>query len=159
MNRKGNRKEIFNLNNKECREKFKEATTALNNNNYLSSAFDTSDDINTQTKVFLKKLENIVHKCFKMIRIKEKNDGEKETLYKKWKSLKNKTDKQSQTEYKEVEEILASKFSGEYFEKIKKRTENIDIEDSAINYGALWNLKKDLLGILKKQKSWNVERC
>ena len=117
MNRKGNRKEIFNLNNKECREKFKEATTALNNNNYLSSAFDTSDDINTQTKVFLKKLENIVHKCLKKIRIKEKNDGEKETLYKKWKSLKNKTDKQSQTEYKEVEEILAREYSEEYFEK------------------------------------------
>ena len=138
------RTEVFNLKNKEGQDKFKDATAALNNNNYLLSVFDTSEDINTQTKVFLKKLENIIHKCFRKIRIKEKCDGEKETLYKKWKSLKNKTDDKSRTEYKEVEEILARKYSKEYFEKIQKRTENMNSEDSPINYGSLWNLKKDL---------------
>ena len=98
----------------------------------------------TQTRIFLKRLGTIVQKCFKKIRIKEKYDDEKETLYKKWKLLNIKTDEKSKKEYQETEKLLAQKYAKEYFEKIKKQTENIDCEDSAINYGKLWNLKKDL---------------
>ena len=65
-------------------------------------------------------------------------------MYKKWKLLNIKTDEKSKKEYQETEKLLAQKYAKEYFEKIKKQTENIDCEDSAINYGKLWNLKKDL---------------
>ena len=58
------REEIFNLKNKDCQKVFREATTALNNNNYLSEVFDDNTDINLSTEKFIKRLNKTIHKCF-----------------------------------------------------------------------------------------------
>ena len=49
---------VFNLKNKACQQIFKRETT---NTNKLSKVFETNDDINLQTKKFLKLLKGIVH--------------------------------------------------------------------------------------------------
>ena len=43
---KEKRIELFNLKNRDCQESFKEATTAENNNKFLSSVFDKNEDLN-----------------------------------------------------------------------------------------------------------------
>ena len=141
---KNNRKEFFNLKNRECKRKFKEATKVANNNYNLSSVFDSDDDLITLTNTFIKKLDKVIHKCFRKIRVTEKKDDEKDQLYKRWKLLKNKTDEKSKDEFKEVENTLSEKYSKEYCEKIKERTGSVDSEDGGLIMGSLWNLKKDL---------------
>ena len=87
-----NKIEICNLKNKECQKMFKKETSSWKNNENLSATFDDDGDLNEQTEKFLKKLEKLIHKCFKKIKIKQKVDKEKEALFRKWKSLTNKTD-------------------------------------------------------------------
>ena len=62
-----NRKEMFNLKNKDCQELFKEATTAAVNNKYLSSVFDDEGDVNEVTERFLKRLNKTINKCFRKV--------------------------------------------------------------------------------------------
>ena len=52
---------MFNLKNKTCQEAFKEATTAENNNSYLSSVFDEEGDVNTLTEKFMKRLNKMIY--------------------------------------------------------------------------------------------------
>ena len=141
---KNNRKEFFNLKNRECQRKFKEATKVANNYYNLSSVFDSDDDLNTLINTFIKKLDKVIHKCFRKMRVTEKKDDEKDQLYKRWKLLKNKTDEKSKDEFKEVENTLSEKYSKEYYEKIKERTWSVDSEDGGLIMGSLWNLKKEL---------------
>ena len=136
--------EVFNLKNRQCQEMFKRETSSSETNGNLSATFDQAGDLNNQTVKFLKKLEKTIYKCFKKIRIKERVDKEKENLFKKWRSLKNKNDEKSKAELKKVEKELSDKYADEYFEKIKKQVGNIDCLDGNMNSGSLWNLKKDL---------------
>ena len=138
------RREVFNLKNAECQKAFKEATTIENNNYYLSSVFDEKCDINIVTEKFMKRLQKIISKCFRKVRIKEKIDHEKEELYKKWKNLKKNLDDSNKIEFEEIERELAVKYAHEFFEKIKKETDGIDCEDGGQNSGQLWNLKKQI---------------
>ena len=138
------RRELFNLKNAECQKAFKEATTIENNNYYLSSVFDEKCDINIVTEKFMKRLQKIISKCFRKVRIKEKIDHEKEELYKKWKNLKKNLDDSNKIEFEEIERELAVKYAHEFFEKIKKETDGIDCEDGGQNSGQLWNLKKQI---------------
>ena len=139
-----NRVEIYNLKNEACQAAFKKETSSEYNNHNLSAILDTKDDLNVVTNKFIKKLENIIKRCFKKVRIKEKKTDDKEVLYKKWKDLKNKTDVKSKAELKEVENTLADKYARDNFEKIKQRTGNTDSEDGGLKKDSLWNLKKEL---------------
>ena len=65
-------------------------------------------------------------------------------MYRKWKELKNKTDKSSIKELEEIENELAEKYAEENFNKIKDKTEMVDCEDGGMKSGTLWNLKKEL---------------
>ena len=58
--------EIFNFRNKANQKLFTEATSKTTK---LSEVFDTNQDINTQTKKFLKRLEKTMNKCFKKVRV------------------------------------------------------------------------------------------
>ena len=80
---KEKRNELFNLKNRECQERFKEATNSENNNHFLSSVFDDEEDLNVMTEKFLKRLQKTIHKCFRKIRITERVDSEKEDLRKR----------------------------------------------------------------------------
>ena len=80
--------EIYNLKNKQGQVKFKETTS---HTDYLSAVFDDeSEDLNISARRFLKRLNRIIHKCFKKIRITEKTDKETEALYDKWTKLQSK---------------------------------------------------------------------
>ena len=138
------RVELYNLKNEACQAAFKMETSAQFNNHNLSAIIETEDDLNTVTKKFIKKLENVIKRCFKKVRIKEKKFDEKDVLYKRWKDLKSKTDVKSKAELKEVENTLADKYVRDNFEKIKQRTGNTDSEDGGLRNDSLWNLKKEL---------------
>ena len=58
--------EIFNFRNKANQKLFTEAT---NKTTKLSEVFDANQDINTQTKKFLKILEKTMNKFFKKVRV------------------------------------------------------------------------------------------
>ena len=141
---KEERIELFNLKNKECQEKFKEATAEVTNNKYLSSAFDENENLNDATKQFIKRLQKTINKCFRKIRVTERIDKEKEDLFQRWKALKKKSDDKSKIELEKVERELAEKYAEEFFEKITEKTGGIDCEVGGINSGTLWNLKKEM---------------
>ena len=80
---KQKRIELFNLKNKDCQEEFKRETSTCVNGGFLSSVFDQEEDVHSLTKIFIKRLDKTIQKCFKKIRVKEKKDEVKEALYKK----------------------------------------------------------------------------
>jgi exonuclease III len=63
--------EIYNLKSKEGQEKFKEYTS---NTKMLSSVFNSSDDINTITNRFIKKLNGCISKSFRKVRVTKKDN-------------------------------------------------------------------------------------
>ena len=131
---------MFNLKNRACQEAFKEATTAAVNNRYLSSVFDEEGDINELTEKFLKRLNKLIHKCFRKVKIKAKVNKDEEDLYSRWKDLKKRDDNDSKVEMEEIE----NKLSRKYFEKITRNTGNIYPEDGGVDSGKLWNLKRQM---------------
>ena len=135
---------MFNLKNKTCQEAFKEATTAENNNSYLSSVFDEEGDVNTLTEKFMKRLNKTIYKCFKKVRIKNTINENKEDVFSKWRELKKKNDNNSKKELEELEKTIAEEYAKEYFEKLKENIGNIECEEGGINTGRLWNLKKNI---------------
>ena len=96
--------EVFILKNKQCQKSFKKQHPPVKKIVYL--CYFRS---NNQTERFLKKLEILIYKCFKKIRVTERVVKDKETLYKKWKSLKNKTEEKRKSELKGVEKTSMKK--------------------------------------------------
>ena len=78
---------IFNRKNKACQRIFKRETT---NANKLSTVFESNDDLNLQTKKFLKLLKNSVYKSFKRVKLRKDNFTEYEKLDTKWTSVRKK---------------------------------------------------------------------
>ena len=71
--------ELFNLKNKEGQQKFKELTSKPG---ILSDILkDNKDDIETVTNRFIKKLNKCLHKCFKKIRVHEKENKDLTKLF------------------------------------------------------------------------------
>ena len=95
------KREIFNLNNKQCQNTFKEDTDKTTQ---LSNIFDKDDDIQKLTKKFLKRLDGFITKHFKKIRVTDKVDRELEDLYTKKSELNNKTDPISKQKLVKIEE-------------------------------------------------------
>ena len=58
------RVEMFNLKDLSCQKKFFELTSS---SDYLSSVFDTEDDVDKSVERFLKRLNDVLHKCFRKI--------------------------------------------------------------------------------------------
>ena len=123
---------------------FREATTAINNNNYLSEVFEENNDINLSTEKFIKRLNKTIQKCFRKIRVTEKVDKEKQKLFEKWKKMKNDVSYKNKAEFEKLESLLAEKYAEEYVKKIHERMGGIDSEDGEIKSGKIWKLKKDL---------------
>ena len=139
---KQQRIELFNLKNKECQEKFKEATTSVNNNHYLSSVFDEKDDLENNTNKFMKRLNKTIYKCFKKVRVKERVDKDKEELFNTWKKMKNESN--SKEEFAELENELAEKYAKEYMNKIKDKIGDIECDEGGFTIGNIWKLKKEI---------------
>ena len=139
--------EIFNFKDDIAMKKFKDMT---NNNTFLSSVFDDDKNVDVQGKRFLKRLNGILHKCFKKIRIKNSSKSKKQieisNLIEQQKILKFKTDQTSKTKLKNVEEELIEKMSDDLYKIVKEEVKKINTENGGFNSGHLWQLKKKLSG-------------
>ena len=97
------RKEIFNLKNKECQQIFKENTTK---DKKLSKAAEEKEDLEIATASFLTVLDTKIKQSFKIIRIKDNHQQELKDLYKKRNELRTKKDRKSIEELKQVKAKL-----------------------------------------------------
>ena len=139
--KKHEKNEIYNLKNKQGQAKFKQETS---NNIYLSSAFDDeTEDLEVSTREFISRLNKMIKKCFKKIRITDKTDKLTEELYKKWRKLQGMEDDESKEMLELLEKELGDKIA-ENHQKIEKETGKYDCEDGGFHSGKLWNLKKHL---------------
>ena len=133
--------EILNFKDKKCQEKFQIETSK---NTYLSSAFSGNEGLNSQTELFLQRIDKICRKVFRTIKITNKREKDHESLYNQWNLLRHKSDKKSIEDCKELENELASKYSSQYIGKIENETSKIDAETGGFNSGSMWKLKKDM---------------
>ena len=132
---------MFNLKNKACQLTFREQTS---NSTLLSSIFDKEEDLNKATKMFLKRLDTCLYKCFKRIKVTERSNRELEDLFNRRKVLRQKDDDKSKEELKQVDEELADKCAEENKRKIMEEIAGIDCEKGGIHSGKLWKLRKKL---------------
>ena len=140
--KKHEKNEIYNMKNKQGQIKFKEETS---NNTYLSSVFDDeNEEIEISANRFINRLNNIIKKCFKKIRITNKPDKKTEDLYERWRVLQQKDDDKSKADLEAVEKELEKKIA-ENFKKISEETNKYNYEDGGFHSGKLWNLKKHLI--------------
>ena len=130
--------ELFNLKNEECQKLFKEATT---NNKNLLNVFEKHEDLNEAVGKFLKKINKLIHKCFRKIRIKpQKMIETQEKLYNRWREIKSKTDPESIQETEYIEKELAT----EYLLKIESAADDAESMENGLTSKKLWDLKKKL---------------
>ena len=133
--------ETFNLRNKECQLKFKEATS---NTNELSIIFDNKKDLNICTKKFLKRLDGFIHESFRKIRLTENKNTEIDELFQKRKILRGKDDNVSKDELEKVEEELAKRCAEDNRRLIMEEISGIECQEGGVSSGKLWNLRKKL---------------
>ena len=128
---------IFNLKNKECQKFFKKETSK----NCLANIFEEEKDLDKATEKFMKKLNKMLYKCFKKVKVKkDKVSNKEEGLYNRWKVLKDKEDVNSKAEKEDIEEELAE----EYFDKIKLASKDIDCIQGGNVSSEIWKLKKQI---------------
>ena len=135
------RMEVLNFKNKNNQHKFREETSK---NNKLSKIFETSEDLNIQTELFIKKLNGIMFKCFDKIRIGQKKKSEYETLYEQWTNIRHKEDQESKIKSVDLEDELAEKFADNIHAKISEEIKGLECEEGGLNSGRLWKLKRKL---------------
>ena len=125
----------------QCQQKFFELTSQTD---YLSSAFDQDDDINKSTERFLKRLNTIIYKSFRKVRITEKRDFTVEKLIEERKNLRNKNDEQSKSKLDEVEAELAKLCADANKKKIEEELNGFKCNEGGVNPGKLWKLRRKL---------------
>ena len=62
-------------------------------------------------------------------------------MYSQKAELKNKSDPESQKDFKQIEEEMAFKYSEDMYKKIKDELKGMSCEDGGWNPGHLWKLK------------------
>ena len=80
-----------------------------------------------------KKLNQIIHRSFKKIRIKPSKETYIDKLFKKQKELKKKPDKESKTKLLEIEEELATKMSEDLYNIVKEEVKVVESEEGGFN--------------------------
>ena len=134
--------EIFKFKDKAALEKFKFETTYTDK---LSKLIDTDKPLDVVTKKFIKRLQGFIHKCFKKVRIVEKEDKKLEALYNKRRILRSNNDEASQIKLEEVEKELCEKYSEVMCNKIMGELKDMgNCEEGGYNSGKLWQSKKEL---------------
>ena len=133
--------EIFNLKDEQGLNKYIIETET---NPELINIVNSMEDMDQITKNFMKKFKDIKHKCFKKVRITNKDHSKIDNLFQKRKILKSKDDKESKSKLREIEEELAEKLSEDLYGIIKTETEKINCEEGGFNSGHLWSLKNKL---------------
>ena len=88
----------------------------------MAAIFDSNKSIDKQAKQFPKKMNGILHQCFKKIKIKEDAIKEEDELYKIQKELKNDESKESKEKLRQVEERLIKLKSDDLHNIVLKRS-------------------------------------
>ena len=133
--------EMFNLKNLECQQKFLEITT---NSNFLSSVFDSEKDLNSASSIFLKRLNDCIHRSFRKIKVTDKPNVELQELFNQRKHLRSKSDDESKVKLKQVEEKLSDICAEENRRKILDEISGIECDEGGTHSGKLWKLRKKL---------------
>ena len=107
--------EILNFKNKNCQKKIYQETSK---NDYLSSSFEGEEDLNTKTIKFMKRLDRVCRKAFRVIKVTNKKEKYLEDLYNKWNILRKKEDDKSKEECKKIEDELANSYTKEFINMI-----------------------------------------
>ena len=110
----------------------------------MSKIFDTNKSVGKQAKLFMKRLNGMLHECFRKIKITENAVKEEDILYSKQKELKSRTDPKSKKKLAEIEEELVNLKSNDLHKIIKDEIEQIDCESGGFNSGHLWKIKSKL---------------
>ena len=142
--RKSERKEkveVFNMKNKFCQQVFKEHTSKTSK---LSEIFDSEENMNTQTKKFIKLLNKCIYKCFRKVKVSNSKQTEYEKLYDRWVKTKEKDDINSKNKADELEQELADKYADKIYDKIKSEIDGLNCEEGGNNGSKLWKLTKKL---------------
>ena len=114
------RKEIFNFKDEEAPKKFKMITSS---SNYLSSVFDKNISVNDKAKLFLKRLNKVIRKCFKKIQIGVPKENEFiQRLFQKRRSLQNNDSPQNRIKLEKIEKMLGNILAEKNVKIIKENT-------------------------------------
>ena len=136
------RKKLFNLKSIDGRIKFKLLTSKPG---ILSDIFKNyTEDIESLTKKFFERLNGVLHKCFKKIRVTDKENIALTKLLDKRRVLRTKADNKSKPELCKIDEKLAELCAEDNFRKIKDEVRGLESEKGGLNAGRLWKLKKRL---------------
>ena len=141
QNEDSEKETVFNLKNRECQLKFRKETSETNK---LSKIFDTEDNIEKQTKKFLKGIKRVVHKCFSKVKVRKDKQSDYDKLYTKWMDVRFKEDDKSKSMSTDIENELSNKYSQIIFKKIQTEIDNIKYDEGGLNSGNLWKLKNKL---------------
>ena len=146
--KKTKREEIFNMKNKACQEAFFLETES---NKDLMESFKNELPFTVQPYKWKKAFNNILHKCFKKVRIiKKKSIVETEMLLKDRMQLKNEIkatidDKMKQTIQKRIdiiEENIGEEMANENYRMVSETVKNLSDEHD--------------LSVLERQKLWKM---
>ena len=144
------RKEVFNLKNPECQSKFKEVT---NNSRKLQNCFEDGRNFEDQSNAFFKCLDDIMHQCFRKIRVGKQvsNEDITDLLTQKSKlkialSKSNSQKAKSELEVKlnQVEEQLSKLSSTRNVKLVQEHIKTLGTADGRFSQGGMWKLKNKL---------------
>ena len=169
---KTDREELFNLRNKACQEAFYEETET---NKELLSCVEDDLPVVVQANKWKKAFNNVLHKCFKKIRIVKKKDVNKtDDLLKERIKLKNNfksegIDDEMKTKIKErikhIEDDIGEEIAIENYKVIMETMKELGDENNMNGSGRkkLWNLLKkkfpkasQTIPVAKKDRKGNL---
>ena len=131
---------MYNLNNRECQQKFKEYTSQ---SKMLSSVFDADDDIDILTNRFIKKLNGCIAICFRKVRINNFKESEQEKLLKRMGELKSNNSEEAKRELENIIEKIALCAQLKY-NTVMKELKEMRPEEGKINTQKFWKIKKKI---------------
>ena len=145
------RKEFFNLKNPECQAKFKEVTS---NSNKLKNCFTDSASFPDQCNKFEKSFDDILHQCFKKVKVGNRNKkSEISELLKRKAELTvylNKNEKKHEVievrnEIKKIEEQISNLISLRNVSLVQDHVQNLENLEGNYHQLGMWRLKNKLI--------------
>ena len=150
INTKPVREEIYNLKNKSCQEEFRKETAI---NKEILECFANNLSFETQCRQWKQAFDNIIKKCFRKIRIKQKKtDSETESLlverlkFKKQLKLLDVEDGTKQILEQKIEQIeidIGEDIAKENFKVISETVKELGVENlNGSGRRKLWSVLK-----------------
>ena len=124
----------YNMKNKHCQANFKKYTS---DTSMLSSTITEEGDINEVIKRFMKKVNRCIAVNFNKRRVKRRKEHNKDELYSKMRSLKNKEDAESVAELAKCVETIAAAAENNY-RKVKDELAKIKPNEGKMDNKQVW---------------------